>query len=667
MVKRFSIVRLGMLLSATLAVGLASADQIKPIKTVTLSRPVIDSTHNYFPQINHVVNKSVQPRSENRANRTKPGTPNDLPLGTVLGTLDRGKAGAKFAGIGFTGYVPPDCDLGVGPNHIVAVVNTSWAIYTKTGTPLFEQTYDDFFSTQVTGGILSDPKVFYDSISKRWFMTIINPDFTALTSKQLIAVSDDSDPTGTWFKYVVNTKLTENSVSSWLDYPGFGFNKHSLVVTGNMFGFTAGFQGSYLFTIQMAELLAGGTPKVSFFRLPDISTVQTARTYTATEDTVFGLGVNSLSSLIVVAFTGLPASPVMDTMTLTVPDFLEPNWDEGARSPGGRELDTLDSRHYNLAFRDGTMVAAHNVRKDNGQKVVRWYEIKTNNWPVASGADPELVQSGEIPAGAGTDTHMPAINKNAAGDIGIVYTRSGTTLVADLMFAGRKATDPPGAVGTPKLVARSPGATYGFPGDNRWGDYFGNDVDPTDGLTFWVYGMIGDGDIFWQTVFASYQISTQGGVKPVEIAPGSITKTEGGTYTGGLAHVLGSDNSFFTVNSAAVTRVGQVASVLTTYSVPATLNFLSLKMSFEGMAASGVTTSVFAYDWTLAKYVYLGAFPLTGTEQVKTFKIVTSDWSKYINGARQMKLVTRAVMPNTLYATAFPFQFKLDAIKLLPE
>ena len=57
----------------------------------------------------------------------------------------------------------------------------------------------------------SDPRVYFDADTGRWFATILgfsfNADFTAITESHVdVAASDSSDPTGTWHVYRVDAQ-----------------------------------------------------------------------------------------------------------------------------------------------------------------------------------------------------------------------------------------------------------------------------------------------------------------------------------------------------------------------------------------------------------------------------------------------------------------------------
>ncbi len=97
------------------------------------------------------------------------------------------------------GFLPPDTNGEIGPNHYVQAVNSAFRIYSRTGTALIPLTsLGALFGTipgSCAGSTDGDPVVVYDQLADRWliseFCTVANPN-----SHQLIAVSKTGDPTG---------------------------------------------------------------------------------------------------------------------------------------------------------------------------------------------------------------------------------------------------------------------------------------------------------------------------------------------------------------------------------------------------------------------------------------------------------------------------------------
>lgn len=636
------------------AMALAQMEQ-RPVFSRSFPKAIKDSTTRYVPQINDSV-RTRGYRSENAPIFTPLGDPNTLVAGDgISGTQPT--LGPKFRGIEFTGAVPPDCDISVGPTQIVAVVNTDWAIFNRAGNKLFQQSIDSFFSTQILGGITSDPKVFYDTMSKRWFMSIINIDFNAGESWQLLAVSETSSAQGNWFKYKINTEISDGGTDFWLDYPNFGFNKDGVVISGNYFGYTNGFFGGGITVLPKAPLLAGNAGTASYFK-PAGGTIQLTRTTNATAGRVYGVQTETRTSMKMFAFENFTTTPTMVTTSLAVPQW---DFPRDGRSTGGQPLDGLDGRLLNCYLRGGKIVTSQGVGL-NGDNVVRWYDINVNNWP--SSGQPTLFQSGTVKAPqTGMDAFMPAINVNALGDIAVVYTVCSPNVPADLYVNGRKTTDARGAMGRPKKIASSLGSTYQ---QQRWGDYFGIEVDPVDNQTFWAFGMVINNSGTWTTEISSFKISTgTGGSNSDTVAPTSATMFEGTQSFGTFSNLATSNDSYFTVASRAVTRVGQVASAELSFTLPrGASSYSDLQVNVEGAAASTLSSSVFAYDWANAKYVYVGAFPLTSADARNSIKI-TSGFAAYLNSTRQVKLLIRAVSPATINRAPLPFNFRKDQVQLV--
>ena len=619
---------------------------------------VRDNTFRFSPQIREVTGQIRSEEVDNKFNFLIHDTTerNSVALGAMTSTPSPITPGPKFPAIGATGWVPPDPDVAIGPNHIVATVNVAIAFFRKDGTKLFEQDLgkDGFFSNMNVTDFVFDPKCFYDPIARRFFVVGVELDQASTQSKVLVAVSDDADPTGTWFKYRIEAKQTVNGADFWLDYPGFGFNKDAVLITGNMFGFTSGFNGIQYIVIPKAPLLIGAQPTVSYFSLNGGS-AQVMRTPDANVNALYAMNWTGLSTMLLHAIENVLTTPTLTTRPVAIPSFIRPT--NGATSTGGHELDSLDGRLMNVQGRFGNLYASHTVRMSASDptNASRWYEFSLNGWP-SSGQNPGLVQAGTVAIGNDTHMFMPAIGVNSQRDIAMVYTRSSPNVVADFVASSRRASDAPGTMGAPQLLTASIGSQYGG-ASNRWGDYFGCQVDPVDDTTFWGIGMIAAANGGWQTVVQSFKVTT-----PFTSNATSITKFEGAATSGNLNSILNSDNNYFNVASVAVPRTGHVASAIVTFTSP-TSNPAGLKFTAEAAAANYVTGSYFIWDWTTSKWIYIGATPLTSADKVINFS-ATAPYGRYLNAQRQVKLLFRSIFPYSTVRNAVPYTLKLDQVKM---
>ena len=176
--------------------------------------------------------------------------------------FDEGAANSVFCNI------PPDPIGAAGPNHVVSVVNTSIEWHTKAGVQQLSQklgtTSGGFFASLSPANGTFDPKVIYDTQAGRFVVVTLERRDTANgdpvnSSRILVAVSDDSDPNGTWYFLAINSKLNISAADCWADYPGLGVDEQAIYITNNMFGFGGGsYSGTRLWIINKTPLYTGG-------------------------------------------------------------------------------------------------------------------------------------------------------------------------------------------------------------------------------------------------------------------------------------------------------------------------------------------------------------------------------------------------------------------------
>jgi len=87
-------------------------------------------------------------------------------------------------------FYPPDTMGAVGPNHIVELINGSYAVYNKSGSVLSRISLNQFWQNAgatPAGSYAFDPRVNYDPFSNRWFAASV--DNTGGINNFLVAVS----------------------------------------------------------------------------------------------------------------------------------------------------------------------------------------------------------------------------------------------------------------------------------------------------------------------------------------------------------------------------------------------------------------------------------------------------------------------------------------------
>ena len=641
---------------ATVAIGSAQVvDTIKPYREEKIGPASVIDTRTFVPAINKTFSiQGMKPKNELVYTWAPPTPGNTLQAGGLLPTPNVSRPSAQWPAIGATGWTPPDPDLGVGPNHVVAVVNSSIAFYTKAGNQTFQQTFDTFFAGMGAGTFIFDPKGLYDPISKRFMVIACEFDEASSTSKMLFAVSDDSDPNGNWFRYRVETKLTVSGTSYWLDYPGFGVSKDYVAFCGNMFGFTSGWAGNQFILLPKAPLLTGSPVTAQAIHDPNSASVKLA----ASQDTaqLYAISVQGGDRLKVQSITG---SGVQNS-SVVVPAMRPPQAD--VPGPSGHNLDALDGRLYNAVFRAGTLVTAHGVYLPTGnQQVSRWYDVNLNGWPT-SGNNPSLIQSGNVSGGAGQHYHMPAVAKNKRNEIAMMFSRSSSSIQADLLLTGRKSTDPLGTLGAPINLLSTP-TLYGGVGTNRWGDYFGMQVDPTDDSTFWGIGMTGNASGGWQTHVYSFRITNYEDIyERVDSVAISTLGGQGTLVSGGPSDVNVYDSKTANVSSTFVRSVGHVASLRadfqTTYNPS---NIGALRISLNTSANKYQTMFLYLWNYQTSKWDIVLQRP--GTTSSFHVERIEAQASPYVHSSGRVLGLLRTVYPVGAIGYG-PYTLKTDRLSI---
>ena len=131
------------------------------------------------------------------------GPPNELRAGLGNSNTTINDEGG-FDAIPNTVWNPPDPSLAVGPDHVVVTVNMAIAFSDKQVNEQFSALLDStgspgFFEDIGGGDFTFDPKCFYDQYAERFVVLAL--EYYNDESWITIAVSDDSDPNGIWYKY----------------------------------------------------------------------------------------------------------------------------------------------------------------------------------------------------------------------------------------------------------------------------------------------------------------------------------------------------------------------------------------------------------------------------------------------------------------------------------
>tara|TARA_X000001036_G_scaffold350622_1_gene331342 strand:- start:496 stop:2352 length:1857 start_codon:yes stop_codon:yes gene_type:complete len=424
------------------------------------------------------------------------GPPNSL-LAGIGNTTTTIHNQSGFNAIANTVWNPPDPSLAVGPNHIVATVNMAIAFYDKDGNEEFSAMLNDsgnpgFFEDVGAGGFTFDPKCFYDQHAER-FVVLALEQYGSDESWITMAVSDDNDPNGVWYKYRTWSVVTDASSGDtfWVDYPGFGFDDGYYYITGNLFGLNggSGWGGVLYRVMDKAPMLIGDPVVVADIRQSGHASMQCAQHY-GDAPSAFFVGRRNNTELRV-SHIDDPSNPSVVSEFVSVPNHGTPG--SGVPNPGGT-ISALDGRIMNSHYRDGSLWTTHGVSGTSVNAVGRWYEIDVSDWPTASST---LKQSGDTTVPNSMSSFFPAIAANKRGEVAVVVATANNTTNPTLQIMGRKGSDDLGLLGQSTVVAVGNAGA-----DGRWGDYFDMTVDPNNDTVFWYIGEVQNSS-GWQTYIGS--------------------------------------------------------------------------------------------------------------------------------------------------------------------
>src|SRR5215813_1776282 len=232
------------------------------------------------------------------------GTPVVSSAGAATGFNGLSHADQRNAGTGIYANTqfslePPDQGLCVGKGFVVEPINLALAVFSRNGKALTGTTaLNQFYkrspaidrTTGVTGDFLSDPKCYYDPIGQRFIQTVLevdapgNFDGAAPFNRThvLIAVSQTSDPTGTWNLYSFDTSNdglngtpAHTGCPCLPDQPLLGANRDGVFIDTNEFQDNPSFffNGGQIYALGRASL-ESGAGSVGFVHL-NVGTVPT--------------------------------------------------------------------------------------------------------------------------------------------------------------------------------------------------------------------------------------------------------------------------------------------------------------------------------------------------------------------------------------------------------
>jgi hypothetical protein len=420
-------------------------------------------------------------------------------------------------GVGFTGphgtgtpRNPSDNTLAVGPNHIVQIVNTQMAVFTKAG-PVFPATGKPIYGPMPTNTIFAglggqceprpngDAVVRYDQLAKRWLYVM--PIFRRAgndpkgTYAMCYAISKGDDPLGPFHLYEFKRTLFPDypRPAVWPDgyytptstgddviqkhvcvadrtkmLEGLPATEQCVIVDGVNFLNTSDLDGQRLPPPGAPNIVmaAGGTQLNKDFEDDGIYAWKFFVDWKDPKKT----RLDGPLKIDVAPYRYLCDGQ----LTNCVP---QPGTDRRLDAQGDKIMPRLVYRNVGVYE---AIVAVHSVNTTAGGGGVRWYEFRMDRqWT------PRLFQQGTYaPDRFFRWMASPAIDRR--GNIGIGYSFGGTPHFAGQRFAARLAGDPKGQLSFAESVLVDGQAAQ--TATLRWEDYTQTAMDPTDDCTIWYVG-----------------------------------------------------------------------------------------------------------------------------------------------------------------------------------
>lgn len=400
---------------------------------------------------------------------------------------------------------PPDANLAVGPSKIVAAVNLRWGIYDKfSGNREFEVQLEDWWDPVLPDeeDFVFDPKALYDHHDDRFVLIAVAKNRPADTQGSwVVAVSDDSDPFGTWWI----TRIPHGVEGEWPDYPGFGVDENGIYLTANIFN--SGFERSKLVSIDKTPLYNGNS--FTYWWFGDVRrengnrafTIQPTHDMPSTSDGSTQWLVDSRANggdeLTLFELRNPTSTPRLFAHDIGAPQYGVP---PDAEQPGtSATLDTVDARLMNAVYENGSVWTAHSINYDwNGdgdaEALLRWYELDTGGKSVTQ------VRGWGRPNG---DYFFPTVASDGNSTM-ITYNESGQDpdTPVRIEVAGRTPDHTMNSLEDVAVIKYGESAAPG----GRWGDYSGIVVDPGEGDTYYTIGQYANDDdttTDWETWIGS--------------------------------------------------------------------------------------------------------------------------------------------------------------------
>jgi hypothetical protein len=508
------------------ASGIASGISRSTVTSAGISHPsAIKSAPHSTSQVPRRLLPELRPNSgapDARAARYVPTARSAAKPSKLQAAVSHSRVLSNFDGIDAiqneqTAYPlePPDEGLAAGNGYVANFVNVTGAVYLPDGRTVAGPFYLNPFFHEPDAANLSDPRVFYDASTKRWFATILvysfNADFTAITESHIdLAVSGSANPTGGWKVYKFDASDPSHAGCPCLaDYPILGIDHYNIYISTNEFtGDLNSFNGAQVYALSKSQLVAQ-QPAVNMVQFENLRVagapafhVQPANTYgpATAEWMMSSLDPNSTNDnrLAVWAVTkrgsvtsgdGAPGLSVrvISSEAYSSPPVAHtpPGFCTGCKDETSGLVDNDWDAMQEVQYINGQLVGALDtgvtIAGDTAQRSgVAWFVVHPSRTQQQVDKTTHVIRQGYL-AAQGLYLLYPHVNMTRNGAMAMTFGFGGR---GTYLSAGYSVAAPGGGFHGIQRAAAGTGPDNGFTGTDqygpvgRWGDYSNGEIIP---------------------------------------------------------------------------------------------------------------------------------------------------------------------------------------------
>jgi len=390
---------------------------------------------------------------------------------------------ADFAGLDDSNWMPPDSQIAAGPDHLIAAVNATFAVFDKMGRQLLRRSLADLFARLVGDALIFNPKVIFDPFRGAWLMAACARSFDAERSWFLLACSQSGDPLGDWWVWALDAGGdSAGKPHPWPEGLGLAVDNGQLYLTANMFTASGEFAYAKLRVLNIKEMQIGGVLHGwDFWELRN-----------ADGSRAFGLqpALNLRAAGAQYLLNATPDGQGLTQWTVTQPMRQAPTLarrfiptaqfhlaPDARQEAGEIQIGVGDTRLVNVVFRHGLLWTAHTVAAHWGEATntaaIHWLQINPRAGCVT--------QQGVY--GAPREYYFcPAVMVDGEGNMLLIFDHVNEHGPHSLRFTGRQSADEPGLLQASELLLRSSASA-----SCEWGNFNGAAIAPDDSAV-WLIG-----------------------------------------------------------------------------------------------------------------------------------------------------------------------------------